>query len=454
MRARILPGGVVEGETGVPGDKSIAHRWLILAATAQGGSELGNLPGSLDVRSTARCLARLVPRAQPQLEEWASKPVEGSDGNGFTWDGLASRAADPPLLVEGEGRGSLVPPMSALDCGNSGTTMRLLAGLLAAAPFKATLTGDSSLLARPMERVAIPLRAMGATVRTNAGLPPVFIEGGDLRGIEHVLEVASAQVKGAVLLAGLAASGETTVVERAAARDHTERALAALGAPVRVEAGRISVSAFQHRGFGGRLPGDVSSAAFLVAAAALTGGELSIHNVGLNPSRTYFLDVMERMGVRTERTVLRTVLGEPLGDIRVLPGTSLVGTRVTELDLPLVIDEIPVLAALAAHAAGDSRFCGAAELRTKESDRLSGLASGIQALGGRADVEGDDLVVTGGGLGGGEADALGDHRIGMALAIAALAASGASEVTGIEWAAVSFPGFVPTLASLGARIGD
>ena len=168
MRARILPGGVVEGEAGVPGDKSIAHRWLILAATARGVSELGNLPGSLDVRSTARCLARLAPRARPQLEEWASKPAESGDGHGFTWDRLPSRAGDPPLVVEGEGRDSLVPSASALDCGNSGTTMRLLAGLLAAAPFKASLTGDSSLLARPMERVAVPLREMGATVRTNA----------------------------------------------------------------------------------------------------------------------------------------------------------------------------------------------------------------------------------------------------------------------------------------------
>lgn len=452
MRARIRPGGKAGGETGVPGDKSIAHRWLILAATAEGRSELRGLPRSLDVRSTARCLAQLLPGVRPQLEAWASRPVESGEGHGFTWDVDASGSADPPLVVEGEGREALAAVASALDCGNSGTTMRLLAGVLASAPFSARLTGDASLLARPMERVARPLREMGATVRTNGGRAPIEIEGGLLHGIVHELAVASAQVKGAILLAGLAAGGETSVIEPVATRDHTERALEALGAPVRIEERRVTVAAFQQKGFEGAVPGDVSAASFLVAAAALSGTELLVHSVGLNPSRTRFLDVMGRMGVRSERTVLGTYLGEPVGDLHVLRGNGIEGTQVEATELPLVIDEVPVLAALAAHANGDSLFTGAAELRMKESDRLAGLAAGIRALGGLAEVEGDDLSVAGGGLAGGAADALGDHRMAMALTVAALAASGPSEIEGMESAAVSFPGFVATLARLGAWI--
>jgi 3-phosphoshikimate 1-carboxyvinyltransferase len=355
-------------------------------------------------------------------------------------------------VVEGEGRNALVAATAALDCGNSGTTMRLLAGVLASAPFPVRLTGDVSLLARPMERVAMPLREMGATVRTNGGRAPIEIEGGVLRGIVHELAVASAQVKGAVLLAGLAATGETSVVEPAATRDHTERALEALGAPVRIEVRRVTVAAFRQGGFEGAVPGDVSAASFLVAAAALSGTEVLIHSVGLNPSRTRFLDVMQRMGVRTERTILGTHLGEPVGDLHVLPGDGIEGTQVEAAELPLVIDEVPVLAALAAHAKDHSLFAGAAELRTKESDRLDGLAAGMRALGGLAEVQGNDLLVAGGGLTGGSVDAGGDHRMAMALTVAALAASGPSEIEGMESAEVSFPGFVATLARLGAWI--
>lgn len=332
--------------------------------------------------------------------------------------------------------------------------MRLLAGVLASCDFPTVLTGDESLRSRPMERVAEPLRRMGASLETAEGRPPVMVRGAPLHGIRHVATVPSAQVKSAVLLAGLEAEGETTVVESAPTRDHTERALAHLGAPVRVSADRaIAVGAFRHEGFSARVPGDVSSAAFLVAAAALTGGELAIEGVGLNPTRTRFLEVMDRMGVRTEARVTRIELGEPVGRLEVLPCDGLNGTRVTPEELPLVIDEVPVLAALAAHAAGDSWFLGAAELRVKESDRLGGLAMAIGALGGNAAVEGDDLVVAGGGLEGGLGDAGGDHRMAMALCVAGLAARAAVEVEGVEAADVSFPGFVETLQTLGAGIG-
>jgi 3-phosphoshikimate 1-carboxyvinyltransferase len=260
-------------------------------------------------------------------------------------------------------------------------------------------------------------------------------------------------VKSAVLLAGLAAEGQTTVREPAATRDHTERALEHLGAPVRLEGGTsVTISAFQHGGFRARVPGDVSSAAFLVAAAALTGSELEVRGVGLNPSRTHFLAVMGRMGIRTESRVTAAELGEPVGDLHVAACDAPIGTSVEAWEMPLVIDEVPVLAALAAHARGESRFAGAGELRVKESDRLGGLADMLRTLGGHAGVEGDDLVVAGGGLEGGTGEARGDHRMAMAIAVASLAARSPVAVEGMEAADVSFPRFVETLKALGARI--
>jgi len=280
--------------------------------------------------------------------------------------------------------------------------MRLLAGVLASAPFETVLHGDASLSARPMERVAEPLRAMGADVRSTDGHPPVVVRGGPLRGIEHRTLVPSAQVKSAVLFAGLAAEGPTTVREAAPTRDHTERALAALGAPIVFEPGLAAIRAFEHGGFAAAVPGDVSSAAFLVAAAVLTGRAVTIEGVGLNPTRTRFVRVLERMGASLGSRVEGEELGEPLG--------------------------------------------------TLDVERLGVLVEAIRALGGAAELEGDDLVIGGGGLAGGEADARGDHRMAMALAVAALAARGPVEVDGIEAAEVSFPGFDRLLVALGARI--
>lgn len=331
--------------------------------------------------------------------------------------------------------------------------MRLVAGLVSSSRFETVLIGDPSLSARPMERVARPLREMGAAVTTDGGRPPIRILGSTLHGIRFEPEVPSAQVKGAVLLAGLAAEGTTTVAERVPTRDHTERLLRVLGAPIRGQGADIALEGpYQHEGFRGTIPGDPSAAAFLLGAAALTGGEVTIPGVGLNPTRVHLLHVLGRMGVQVEMEIEGEELGEPLGTMRLRPTRSLRGVDVPADELPLVIDEIPLLAALAAHAEGPSRFRGAAELRVKESDRLSVLAGGIRALGGEAVDEGDDIVVGGGGLAGGSVRSAGDHRLAMAFVVAALAARRPSVVGGVEVAAVSFPGFVSLLRSLGADV--
>ena len=455
MKVRVRPGGTLRGQATVPGDKSIAHRWLILAVTAAGRSSLEGLPSSLDIRSTASCLAGLAPTARPALKAWVSIPGATDERHGSTWNQEASTLDLPVLDLHGEGRGSLRRPDGELDCGNSGTSMRLLAGLVAAAPFVTVLTGDSSLSTRPMERVAIPLRAMGADVTTRDGHPPLTVRGGELRGISFEPEVPSAQVKGAILLAALAADGSTTIAEPVPTRDHTERALGALGAPVRAtETGIVLDGPFRHEGFRGRVPGDPSSAAFLLGAAALTGGEVALTGVGLNPSRLAYLEVFERMGVDVDIDVEGSDLSEPVGTMRLASRGRVRSVHVAADELPLVIDEVPILAALAAHADGPSRFEGASELRVKESDRLSVLAEGIRSLGGQAEADGGDLVIGGGGLGGGAAHPAGDHRMAMALTVTATAARAVSEIDGAESAAVSFPGFFGLLRTLGADLEE
>jgi 3-phosphoshikimate 1-carboxyvinyltransferase len=459
MRIHVRSGRRAGGDDavmGTPGDKSIAHRWLILAATATGPSRLAHLPPSLDVRSTASCLSRVTVKARPALDLWASNASSWVEGGGSTWNETSREGprepSTRPLEVEGEGRATLVESRTDLDCGNSGTSMRLLAGLLSSAPFSCRLVGDTSLSARPMERVAEPLRRMGARIDTTEGHPPLLVSGGSLHGIEHLLEVPTAQVKGALLLAGLAADGETLVTEPVATRDHTERALAALGAPVRREGTTVGVTRFQHEGFDGSVPGDVSSAAFLIGAAALGGRALSIEGVGLNPSRTRYLDVLTRMGVRTETVITDEQLGEPVGRIELRAEAELHGTTIDEGELPLVIDEVPLLAVLAAHAEGETWFLGAHELRLKETDRLTRIAEGIRSLGGHAAAEADDLVIAGGGLRGGVASSGGDHRLAMAFAVAGVGAEGVCEVRGVEAAEVSFPGFVEALREAGASV--
>jgi 3-phosphoshikimate 1-carboxyvinyltransferase len=356
------------------------------------------------------------------------------------------------LTLEGDGRNALRQPEGGLDCGNSGTTMRLLAGLAAGLPFRTELTGDESLRSRPMDRVAEPLGMMGARIVTDRGHAPLVVRGGRLRGIRYALPVPSAQVKGAILLAALSAEGETTVVEPASTRDHTERALLALGAPVRSSDGEVTVGAFQLGGFEARVPGDPSSAAFLLGAAAVCDSPIRLRDVGLNPTRTRFVDVLARMGLGAEIVETDSWVGEPVGNLEAARRGDLVAVTVESPELPLVIDEVPVLAAVAAHAIGESRFEGAGELRVKETDRLTGMADGLRALGGEAWVDGDALVVAGGGLTGGRADARSDHRLAMALAVAALGATGPCEITGAEWVDVSFPGFGHLLKTLGASV--
>ncbi len=453
MRARVRPGSSVGGQLSVPGDKSISHRWLLLAATASGRSELSGLPASLDVRSTASAALALLPDPQVELDAW----IHMKRRNEAEVEGEPASSAGRRVAIAAAGRAALRHPQAEIDCGNSGTSMRLLAGILAACPFRTVLTGDASLLRRPMERVAEPLRRMGAEVGTVSGRPPLVIGGGGLTGIRYALPVPSAQVKSAILLAGLAAEGETTVVESTRTRDHTERALEHLGAPVHDAAeggvGRVvTVRRFQHEGFAGTVPGDPSAAAFLAAAAILTHAEVSVAEVGLNPTRTRFLDVLRRMGAEAESGVVRSEVGEPVGELGVAAGAGLHGATVTADELPGVIDEVPVLALVAAHAGGESRFEGGGELRVKESDRLGGLAQGIRELGGEAELRGDTLVVAGGGLRGGTTDARGDHRLAMAFVVGALAARGPCEITGVEWADVSFPGFLQTLRALGATV--
>jgi 3-phosphoshikimate 1-carboxyvinyltransferase len=392
--------------------------------------------------------------AGPALEAWAGNAGVVAEGQGSTWNPDDPEAPELLLEVEGEGMSGLVEAPADLDCGNSGTAMRLLAGVLAAAPFTSTLVGDESLSARPMERVAAPLREMGATVRTTDGHAPIEIEGGGLHGIVSPPSVPSAQVKGAILFAGLGALGSTVVTEPVPTRDHTERAFAALGLPVSLEGSTITVrGGSEHEAFAAVVPGDPSSAMFLVVAAALSRVELSITGVGLNPSRLHYLQVLARMGVRTRITVERQELGEPVGQLWVAPDAELVGTVVGADEIPLVIDEVPALAILAAHARGDTSFAEVGELRVKEIDRLAGIARGVVALGGRAGAEGDDLVVSGVGLRGGVADAQGDHRLAMAFAVGALRADTACEVSGMEAADVSFPGFLSVIRELGAAVG-
>lgn len=439
MRIRVTPGATIAGTARVPGDKSIAHRWLLLATIANGRTSLIGLPGSLDVASTAGACAALLPAGADDLLAWVRSVESGEPAGG-------------EVSIEAEGRSALRLPGGPLDCGNSGTAMRLLAGVLAASPAEAVLDGDASLRTRPMERVAEPLRRMGAGVETTDGHPPVTVKGAALHGIRHESAVPSAQVKSAVLLAGIGADGRTEVIEPAPTRDHTERALRALGAPVETLTHGAAVERFDVPAFEGAVPGDVSSAAFLAAAALVTGGEMTIERVGCNPTRSGFLEVLARMGADVELTQTGEELGEPVGTVRVSARGGLQGVVVQPDELPRVIDEVPVLAAVAAHAEGQSRFGGAGELRVKESDRLAGIRDLISGLGGRASVEGDALVVVGGGLRGGTVSSNGDHRMAMAAAVAALAADGPSEIDGAEAAAVSFPGFTITMLDLGARI--
>lgn len=353
------------------------------------------------------------------------------------------------IVVHGKGP-RLHAPAAPLDAGNSGTTIRLLTGILAGQPFVTELTGDASLRSRPMDRIMEPLAKMGAQVhaRGDNRFPPLRIAGGTLRGITYTLPVASAQVKSAVLLAGLYAEGDTTVIEPVATRDHTERMLESFGCRIRRNGSRITITPSTLSTRDVTVPGDISSAAFLLAAAAARrGSSIAADGVGINPTRTRFLDVLASMGAGTEIVGRDERSGEPIGSVKVR-GLELKGTRISGAVTSGVIDEIPVLAVIAAVAEGETAITDAAELRVKESDRIKTLAAGLRVLGADVTERPDGMVIRGGILQGGRVEAGGDHRIAMAFAVAGLLARGPVTVSGAETIAISFPGFVEALKAV------
>jgi 3-phosphoshikimate 1-carboxyvinyltransferase len=429
---RVRPGGRVEGEITVPGDKSISHRALMLGGIAEGVTDITGFLAGEDCLATLRALQAMGVRIERPEEEH--------------------------VIVRGAGLEGLSGSSDPLDMGNAGTAMRLFMGLLAPQRFTSTLIGDESLMRRPMERVAAPLRLMGADIKTNAGRPPVRIEGGKaLRAIDYTLPVASAQVKSAILLAGLQASGRTRVTEPAPARDHTERMLGAFGVEVLRNGPTIALEGGQSlRGTHIPVPADFSSAAFFLVAGCLAAPEpgLLLRNVGVNPTRTGLLQLLLQMGadIRVHPARSGEAMGEPIADIEVRK-SRLRGIKVPEALVPLSIDEFPVFFVAAACAQGETLVRGALELRVKETDRLAAMGEGLTRLGVRNELLEDGIWIQGGeGFGGGTLDSHGDHRIAMAFAIAGLRARQEIEILDVANVATSFPGFVRLATGAGLEI--
>jgi 3-phosphoshikimate 1-carboxyvinyltransferase len=426
----IHPANYLTGGVEPPGDKSISHRYAMLAAIAEGTSELRHFAAAADCHSTLKCMSAL---------------------------GADVKIDKDTVKITGRGAEGLKSSWRALDAGNSGTTIRLLAGILAGQEFTSKLSGDASLQKRPMGRVVSPLRQMGADIRAREdNFAPLEIRAAKLRGIHYKMPMASAQVKSAVLLAGLFADGVTSVTEPAPTRDHTELALEEFGVSVEKHGKSIQIQ-------GGRgtlqarsldVPGDISSAVFFIAAASMfPDANLLIHNVGLNPTRTAILDVFASMGAAIQMISLRSAHGEVVGDISV-KGTSLKGGVIEKEQIPLVIDELPMLAALGPYTEEGIEIRDAAELRVKESDRIAALAENLRRMGATVDERPDGLRVEGrksGKLRGAEIDPRGDHRIAMAFAVAGLAADGATTIRDPECAGVSYPNFFEDLERVAER---
>jgi 3-phosphoshikimate 1-carboxyvinyltransferase len=422
----ISPGGAIDGVVELPGDKSISHRYAIIAALAEGRSEIENYAAAADCRSTLECLRRL------------GVPVETAQGKVF---------------ITGAGLGGLKPPRKALDAENSGSTMRMLAGVLAGQPFTSSITGDDSLRRRPMRRVIEPLRQMGAEIRSHDGdRAPLEIRGGALRAIDYAPPSPSAQVKSAVLFAGLYADGLTTVRESVRTRDHTEIALREFGASLDCAGGAIRVHprpklAPRHLA----VPGDLSGAVFLIAAALiLPESSLQLHNVGLNPTRARVLDFLLSIGASIHLASLQSRDGELVGDVAVRYA-PLAGGRISGPQAAEMIDELPMLAALGPYTENGIEIRDAQELRVKESDRIATLAAGLRQMGARVEEFPDGMRVegrSGGKLRGAKVDPQGDHRIAMALAVAGLGGEGDTTIREADCVAVSFPEFFSTLARL------
>jgi 3-phosphoshikimate 1-carboxyvinyltransferase len=428
--AKHLTGGVEP-----PGDKSISHRYAMLAALAEGTSELRHFAAAADCRSTLDCMKAL---------------------------GAEVKVDKDTVRVTGRGPSGLKSSWRALDTGNSGTTMRLLTGILAGQHFTTKLTGDASLQKRPMKRVISPLREMGADIRArDDNFAPLEIRGGPLRAIEYNMPVASAQVKSAVLLAGLFADGVTSVTEPARTRDHTELAVEEFGATLEKRGKTIRIYPTSGSHGTGKLqaraldiPGDLSSAVFFIAAASLLpGSNLLIHNVGLNPTRTAILDVFASMGAAVQIMSLRSAYGEIVGDLSV-KDASLKGGVIEGEQIPLVIDELPMLTALGPYTEEGVEIRDAAELRIKESDRIAALAENLRRMGATVDERPDGLRVEGrkaGRLRGAEIEPRGDHRIAMAFAVSALAAAGPTLIRDADCAGVSYPAFFQDLDRVAER---
>lgn len=427
----VAPGGCLQGRLRVPGDKSISHRSVMLGAIAEGTTEVSGFLEGADALATLAAFRAMGVEAEG--------PDQGR------------------LRIQGRGLDGLRRPAGDLDLGNSGTSMRLLCGLLAGQAFDTLLTGDASLQRRPMRRVTEPLARMGALIQTSdSGTAPLRILGGQpLRGIEYEMPVASAQVKSALLLAGLYAEGETRVLEPAPTRDHTERMLQAMGWDVVREGAAVRLRS------GGRLqggaldvPADISSAAFfLVGASIAPGSDLLLEGVGMNPTRAGVVEILQAMGARIDVLEPRQLGGEPVADLRVRHA-PLTGIQIPERLVALAIDEFPALLVAAACAQGTTVLSGAEELRVKESDRIAVMAEGLRALGVDAEPTADGMRLEGGRFTGGEVDAHGDHRIAMAFAMAALAADGPVIITDCANVATSFPGFAELAADAGLGISE
>lgn len=428
-RFQIEPGGFLRGRLRVPGDKSISHRSVMLGALSDGKTEVSGLLEGEDVLAT----------------------ISAFESMGVSMTG----PKDGQLTIEGAGIDGLNPPKAALDMGNSGTAMRLMSGILAGQKFDSVLVGDDSLSKRPMKRVTDPLNSMGANIETaENGCPPLKVRGGQsLKGIHYDMPVASAQVKSAVMLAGLFAEGNTSVTEPAPTRDHTERMLEGFGYSVEKSGATVAVTG------GGRLhacnvdvPGDISSAAFfLVGASIAKDSDLLLEHVGMNPTRIGVLNILKAMGARIDIENERVVGGEPVADLRVR-SSELTGIEIPQDQVPLAIDEFPVIFVAAANASGTTVLKGAEELRVKESDRIAVMATGLKNLGVDVEETPDGIIIQGGIYSGGEVDSHGDHRIAMAFAMAALKASEDIHVRDCENVATSFPNFASLARDAGLRI--
>jgi 3-phosphoshikimate 1-carboxyvinyltransferase len=419
------PARNVRGGVSLPGDKSISHRYAMLAAIADGPSLLENYSTGADCASTLGCLRSL----------------------GVKWE----RKDGPDNVIEVQGSGlSLAAPNAPLDCGNSGSTIRMLSGIVAAQNFSSEMAGDESLSRRPMERVITPLTAMGAQVVSQNGRPPLRVSGTELKGIHYQMPVASAQVKTCLLFAGLLAEGETRLEEPLRTRDHGEVALRAFGAQLDCKGNEVRIRGGQRlRGIEVRVPGDLSSAAFFLCAAALfPGSQLTVTSLLMNPTRARLLDILMQMGLRISVTQLEEAQGELIGTLQV-EGARLKGATIAGADTAALIDEIPVLAAIAPYTEQGIEVRDAKELRVKESDRIASIATNLRAMGAAVEEREDGLKIPGGqSLHGAEIESFGDHRIAMAFSIAALRAQGETLIRGSECAAISYPAFFSVLESL------